>query len=119
MKMPEQIDMPVAVAPDIAAELGARGTLISVSNRAIDVKTQKHVMTELERFAEFQSMVDEGEKIERPDGSRQFWKRLDGIYFVGAVRKMASGFLRLVTFHSASPDRLDQVRRVEQRLKGD
>ena len=118
MRMAEQVDLPVAVAPELAAEMGGRGMLISVSNRAIDVKTEKHAMTELGRFAEFQSMVEEGEKIERPDGSRQFWKRLDGIYFVGAVRKMASGFLRLVTFHSASPDRLDQVRRVEQRLKG-
>jgi len=119
MRMAEQVDLPVAVAPELAAELGARGTLVSVSNRAIDAKTSKHAMTELERFSAFQAMVDEGEKIERPDGSRQFWKRLDGIYFVGAVRKMASGFLRLVTFHSASPDRLDQVRRVERRLKGD
>ena len=118
MRMAEQVDLPVAVAPELAAELGARGTLISVSNRAIAAKTEKHVMTELARFAEFQAMVDEGEKVNRPDGSRQFWKRLDGTYFVGAVRKMASGFLRLVTFHSASPDRLDQVRRVEQRLKG-
>lgn len=119
MRMAEQVDLPVAVAPDLAAELGATGTLVSVSNRAIGAKTEKHAMTELKRFAEFQAMVDEGEKVKRPDGSRQFWKRLDGIYFVGAVRKMASGFLRLVTFHSASPDRLDQVRRVEQRLKGD
>lgn len=119
MRMAEQVDLPVAVAPDLAAELGATGTLVSVSNRAIGAKTEKHAMTELKRFAEFQAMVDEGEKVKRPDGSRQFWKRLDGIYFVGAVRKMASGFLRLVTFHSASPDRLDQVRRVEQRFKGD
>lgn len=119
MRMAEQVDLPVAVAPALSAELGAKGTLISVSNRAIEVKTEKHVMTELKRFGEFQSMIDEGEKIARPDGSRQFWKRLDGTYFVGAVRKMASGFLRLVTFHSASPDRLDQVRRVEGRLKGD
>jgi len=119
MRMSEQVDLPVAVAPALAAELGARGTLIAVSNRAIDVKTEKHAMTDLKRFADFQSMVDDGEQVRRPDGSRQFWRRFDGTYFVGAVRKMASGFLRLVTLHSASPDRLDQVRRVEQRLKDD
>lgn len=114
--LPERVQMPVAVAPQVTAMLGAEGSIVSVSNDTMRVKVSKHRHTTPDRFSLVQQLLDDGEAVRRPNGSVQFWKRIDGLWWVAAVKKAGAGFARVVTFHSSSEARLEEVRRVEKRL---
>lgn len=114
--LPERVQLPVAIAPQVTAMLGAEGSIISVSNDTMRVKVSKHQHTTPERFGLVQKLLDDGEAVRRPNGSVQFWKRIEGLWWVAAVKKAGAGFARVVTFHSSSEARLEEVRRVEKRL---
>lgn len=114
-KMVERVDIPVAIAPAVAEQLGATGSLVSVSNYAISAKSAKHASVDIESFAQVQEIIDQGELIQRREGV-QMWKQIDGKWWVAAVRKTGAGFARLVTLFTSSDSRRESVKRVEKDL---
>ncbi|MCW5708682.1 phage minor head protein [Shinella sp.] len=88
-RMAEAVDLPVAVAPRLAAELDAASPIVAVSSHAIGDG-------DLAPYGEVQRMIDEGAETKQPGGLRRFWHRLSGRSWTASIGRAANGLLRLV-----------------------
>ncbi|WP_338417064.1 phage head morphogenesis protein [Shinella sp. WSD5-1] len=97
-RMAEAVDLPVAVAPRLAADLDAASAIVAVSNHAIGDG-------ELAPYGEVQRMIDEGAETKQPGGLRRFWHRLRGRSWTASIGRAANGLLRLVGLNEADETR--------------
>ncbi|MCK9549620.1 phage minor head protein [Aquamicrobium sp.] len=115
-RMPERVQLPVAVAKVAVERLQGTGSVVAVSNRTLSVKSDKHRHVDPARFGLVQELLDSGERIERPDGSHSYWKQIDGNWWMVALRRSAAGFVRVATFFRSSERRRDEMRRVRDAM---
>lgn len=113
-KLPERARLPVAVATELAEELGAQSGVVSLSNDTLVRKVAKHGVG-LEAAAHVQTLIDEGEPVEdRSRASvRSIVGKIGGSLWRLALGLSAEGFLYVRTLHPFSPRRLRKVRREE------
>ena len=102
MGLPEQLRMPVAIAPAAQEALQARSGLVVVSNEMMRVKsapTRARPM-QLDRLAEAQVFIDQGQLVDRGQPNRRsvLTEREDG-WWQTVLARSAAGFLRLVSLH--------------------
>ncbi|WP_020179794.1 phage minor head protein [Methylopila sp. M107] len=111
-KLPERARLPVAVASQVAEELGAKSAIVSMSNDTLVAKMARHGFG-LEAAAHVQTIVDEGEPT--PDRSGASARSLVGS--IGdqlwrlALGLSRDGFLYVRTLHPFSPRRLAKILR--------
>lgn len=118
-RMPERVQLPVAVAKVAVERLQGTGSVVAVSNRTLSVKSDKHRHVDPARFGLVQELLDSGEHIERPDGSHSYWKQIDGNWWMVALRRSAAGFVRVATFFRSSERRRDEMRRARDAMMGE
>lgn len=111
-KLPDRARLPVAVAKDLADELGARSAIVSLSNDTLARKIGKHGIS-LEAAAMVQDIVDQGEKVAdvQRDEVRNYLAEIDGGFWRAAIGLSAKGFLYVRTLHRMSKSRMDQLKR--------
>lgn len=117
--MPERVQLPVAIAPEIIKKLDGVGSVVAVSSQTLAAKTGKHRHVEPEKFRLVQELLDSGEEIARPDGSLTFWKSIEGRWWTVALRRSAAGFIRVATLFHTSERCLRSVRRVRDKAGGE
>lgn len=112
MKLPDRARLPVAVASDLAEEVGARSGIVSLSNDTLAVKVAKHGLEAAEAAAAVQAIVDEGEPI--PDKSRKsirsFVGSIGGRLWRLALGLSKDGFLYVRTVHPTSPSAVERAK---------
>lgn len=119
LKVQEPISLPVAISPRAIADMGGTGTMVSIPRLTVQAKLDKHKDVTIERFGLIQQLLDEGEKVQRPDGSIQYWKRIGGLWWVTALRKSAAGFVRIGTLFRSNEKQLEGVKRIEKKTFGE
>ncbi|MCJ2052866.1 phage minor head protein [Methylobacterium sp. J-070] len=98
----ERVQVPVAVAPAVAAALDARSALVSVSRDTLAEKLGAHRArpTEVASFAAVQALIDAGRLVDRGQANRRsvVTERDDG-WWNTVVARSLTGFLRIVSVH--------------------
>lgn len=116
IKMVERVMVPVAIAKQRVKEFGGIGSLISIPSKTAEKKIEKHGIS-IGEFSKLQFILDAPEEIvKRPNGSIQYWKRIDGVWHVVALKNSRDGYVRVATYFKSSPRRLAEVKRVEARI---
>lgn len=122
MKVPERLNLPAAISKRAISDMGGNAAgirTISVTQQTLAAKIGKHAEVTLASFVMVQELLDDGERVRRPDGSIQYWKRIDGKWWVVALRKSATGFVRVGTLFRARTDQLESVKRIEREIFGE
>lgn len=100
MKLPHRVHMPVAVAPEMAARAGARGSIVSVSNTTLATKLA-HQGRRMSDFGSAQQMFDDGRAFADP-GRPKSWTLFGkiGRQFIRlALALSQDGYLYIRTLH--------------------
>ncbi|MGF3027871.1 phage minor head protein [Methylobacterium aquaticum] len=104
----ERVQLPIAVAPEVAKALDAASPLISVSRDTLAEKLGHHRdrPTEVATFARAQELIDAGVVRNRGQTSRRtvVTERADGWWGTTIARSVA-GFLRVVSIHRVRKER--------------
>lgn len=101
--LPEKgLSLPAGVRPELAEELGAKGSMVSVFADTVRTKTGKagETASRAQAFDQLNNILDLGTIIDegRPDARTLFG--FDGVsYWSAVVQKASTGFLRVITFH--------------------
>lgn len=102
----ERVQLPVAVAPKVADELGASSRLVTVSRDTLAEKLSpsRARPTTVESFARVQELIDEGTVVDRGQPNRRsvVTEAEDG-WWNTAIARSATGFLRVVSVHRVDP----------------
>lgn len=111
-KLPDRARLPVAVATDLADELGAQSGIVSLSNDTLAVKVGKHGI-ELGAAGLVQEIVDQGEKLgdAQRQNVRNYFAEIGGSLWNAAIGVSANGFLYVRTLHRSSRRRIEALKR--------
>ncbi|QPC44507.1 hypothetical protein HW532_18480 [Kaustia mangrovi] len=106
-KLPERVHMPVAVAPRLAGDLDARGSLVVVSNDTAVTKTAKHKF-DLGRVGLIQEIIDRGRIVAdvHQATARNLYLEIDGKLWFLAIGRSSTGHLFVRTLHPTSRRRM-------------
>lgn len=117
MGLPERVHLPIAVAPELARELGAKGQLIAIANDVIRTKARDHKIPLWDELAAAQLVVDQTAWKANSDGDpavRVGSGEALGRLWRLAVRRSENGYLLVRTLHPWSErERLRALRKLE------
>ncbi|MEO0496914.1 MAG: phage minor head protein [Pseudomonadota bacterium] len=122
VRLPDRLDLPVAMARVAADRLGAQGSMASASTAMMKAKTNQHRVTEVSSFALVQKIVDEGDityraaKGTEPETVRA-WLEIEGTMWLAAFRKTGPGYLRLVSLFQKHANELAGAMKREEVLQ--